>query len=247
MSSETICICSDFCGCVDCVKLRNCDNAGIIGGDDGGDSSREGCRRCLSGLGFGGILIVPVVAVGRGSWSRCRARRRWCLVERCRCFGGVRWLRSRGRVIDSRTAIGRSTCAESHSDSGVLTARLHAIRIIGSVAVCLLLRAAIGTIGGDLPIIIPWVTIDTAQVVPNDTIVVKRVLVLQDVIQVVRLGKLDGPTIAIRQFSPGLRPGLARSKSFVLFFVATAAGWNIAELDWVAALVLHVCQRPGQW
>lgn len=110
-----------------------------------------------------------------------------------------------------------------------------------------MLGAAIGSIGGDLPILVPWVTIDTAQVVPDDSIIVKRVLVLEDVIQVVRLGKLDRPPIAVRQLGPGLRPGLASSEGLILFFVATTAGWNVTELDWVVALVLCVCQRQRRW
>lgn len=38
---------------------------------------------------------------------------------------------------------------------------------------------------------VPRIAVDAAQVIPDNTIVVKRVLVLQDVIQVIGLGKLD--------------------------------------------------------
>lgn len=66
----------------------------------------------------------------------------------------------------------------------------------------------------------------------------KRVLVLQDVIQAISLGKLDRPAVAIRQLRPGLGPGLASSEDLIFLLLTATTGGNTAELDRVIALIL---------
>lgn len=127
--------------------------------------------------------------------------------------------------------------AEGHSDGGVSGASLHAVGIIGSVAVSLLLGSARRGVGSDLPVAIPGVSVDLAQVVPDSSVVLVGVLVLKDVLQGSAVGELDGPAVSVAERGPGLSVGVVGRQSLVNLGVTTVRGRDVDKSNIVVALV----------
>lgn len=207
-------------------------NASGAFGDDRGGGRREGSRRDL------GVR-----------WRRLLGRRR--LVRWRRLGGGlVRGSRRAGRGAIRRSGrsrvgrvsiVGGNTSAESDGDLSFRRAGLHAVGIVSRIAVSLLLGVALCAGGSDLPVLVPWVAIDTAQVVPDDPVVVEGVLVLEDVLQRFGLGELDRPAIAIGERSPGLIPRFTSSQSLVFLLVASTRCRDVAQGHIIVALVDDLC------
>jgi hypothetical protein len=152
---------------------------------------------------------------GSGSGLSCDGRR---------CRGGS-------------AVVGLVARADGDSDDGVSGASLHAVGIIGSVAVGLLLRRARGALGGDLPVSVPGVAVDLAQVIPDGSVVLVGVLVLEDVLKGRAVGKLDGPAVAVGERSPGLGVGVRGTKDLVDLRVSTVGRRDVDKSDIVVALV----------
>lgn len=139
--------------------------------------------------------------------------------------------------------------AESDGDVGVLRASLHTVGVVGSVTVSLLLRragAGLG-VGSDHPVAVPWVAVDLAQVVPDGAVILEGVLVLEDVVQILVLGELEGPASASGQLLPLRRVAAARVEGVLSSLVAAVLGGDDSQLDVVAAHVLNdgVADRLG--
>jgi hypothetical protein len=143
----------------------------------------------------------------------------------------------RGRCRGSSAVVGLIAGTKSNSDDSVSRASLHAVGIIGSVAVGLLLRGARGRVGGDLPVSIPGVAVDLAQVVPDGSIVLVSVLVLENVLEGRAVGKLDRPAVSVGERSPGLGVGVRGTKDLVDLRVSTVGRRNVDKSDIVVALV----------
>jgi hypothetical protein len=143
----------------------------------------------------------------------------------------------RGRCRGSSAVVGLIAGTKSNSDDSVSRASLHAVGIIGSVAVGLLLRGARSRVGGDLPVSIPGVAVDLAQVVPDGSIVLVSVLVLENVLEGRAVRKLDRPAVSVGKRSPGLGVGLGGRQDLVNLGVTTVGRGNVGKSDIVAALV----------
>jgi len=137
----------------------------------------------------------------------------------------------------SSAVVGVIAGAKSDSDDGFSGASLHAVGIISSVAVSLLLRSARGRVGGDLPVSVPRVAVDLAQVVPDGAVVLVGVLVLEDVLKGRAVRKLDRPAVAVGERSPGLSVGVGRRQDLVDLRVSAVGRGNVDKSDIVAALV----------
>jgi hypothetical protein len=143
----------------------------------------------------------------------------------------------RGRCRGSSAIVGLIAGAESNSDDSVSGASLHAVGIIGSVAVSLLLRGARGRVGGDLPVSVPGIAVDLAQIVPDGSVVLVGVLVLENVLEGRAVGKLDRPAVSVGERSPGLGVGVRGRQDSVNLRVATVGRGNVGKSNIVAALV----------
>lgn len=102
-----------------------------------------------------------------------------------------------------------------------------------------MLRGALGALGGNLPVAIPRVAVNSAQVIPDGAVVVGGVLVLEDVVQSLVLGKLDRPAIAVRELLVLLGVSLIGLELLVDLLVATVGSRNVAEGDLVLAGILN--------
>ena len=114
---------------------------------------------------------------------------------------------------------------------------MHAVRVIGRVAVGgLSWCAARG--GCDLPVAIPWVSVDLAQVIPDGAVGMVGVFVLHQIAaEVARLGELDGPSVAIGELRVHLRVRAAGRKHLVDGIVSTTRSRSVAQVNVVRALV----------
>jgi len=216
--------------------------ASLVGGHDRAGrerASREcgGLDWCRASLDSGrGSCTSRGIAVrrrnGRG-WSREGGRAG--LGRERGAFSGDR---RRGRRSGAIVVL--VTRAQSDGDDRVLRASLHAIGIIGRVAVCLLLGGACAGRGrsGDLPVAVPRVAIDVAQVVPDDPVGVEGVLILHDVCHVRGLRQLERPAIAVGKLGPRLIVGAAGLKNLVNLLETTISSWGVVEVDFVAAGVV---------
>lgn len=242
------------CGHVSSLKcgLNHGDHVAVVVRDNCCGRGRECCRRMGRLLG---IVVFPVVTVGwccvgrKSGWSRG-----WCLVGWC-CWrrggpGLVAWCAGfrvrasvRARGAGGGTIVCRQTSAQGDGDLCVRGTRLHAIGIVGGVAICLLLGTALGAVGSDLPVLVPWVAVDAAQVVPDDAVVVERVLVLHDVAAkvVTILAQLDAPAVIVGKRCPLLSVRVTCGQSLVDLLVAATRCWDVAQVHVVIALVDDLC------
>jgi hypothetical protein len=143
----------------------------------------------------------------------------------------------RGRCRGSSAVVVLVARAESDSDDSLSGASLHAVGIIGSVAVSLLLGSARCRVGGDLPVSVPGVTVDLAQVVPDGSVVLVSVLVLEDVLEGRAVRKLDRPAVSVGERSPLLGVGVGGRQDLFNLRVATVGRGNVGKSNIVAALV----------
>jgi len=207
---------------------------------------------------------APVVAVPVGSVSGLGNGDNSVVVRSAGSLGDHRGLESGGGSADSAgssnsgreggVAGGRRDCdgrrcrrssavvvviarAESDSDNSVSGASLHAVGIISGVAVSLLLGSAGSRVGGDLPVSVPRVAVDLAQVVPDGSVVLESVLVLENVLEGRAVGELDRPAIAVGEGSPLLGVGVRRRQDLVNLRVTTIGRRDVGKGDIVAALV----------
>jgi len=213
--------------------------AGVDGLVNGlGDNIVGGGGRGL-GDESGGLLdslVLAPVAVGsrrRGSGSLRATSERSPGDGVGHARGG-----DRGRSLGGKLIVVALARAKGDNDVSVVRARLHAVGIVVGVTVGLLLRAAVLGVGGDLPVAVPGVAVNLAQVVPDDAVVVSGVLILKDVLQRLRVGKLEGPAVAVRQLSVLLSVSLVRLEPHVDLLVSTAGGGDVAHPDLVVASVL---------
>ena len=146
--------------------------------------------------------------------------------------------RDRGRSLGGEFIVVALAGAESNNDVGVIGARLHAVGVVVGVTVGLLLGLAVLGVGGDLPVAVPGVAVDLAQVVPEHAVVVDSVLVLEDVVEVLVVGELDGPAVAVGKLSVLLSVGLVGLDHHVDLLVSATGGRDVAHLDLVLAGVL---------
>lgn len=150
-----------------------------------------------------------------------------------------------GRSLSGELIVVALTRAKSDHDVGVIGARLHAVGIIVGVTVGLLLGVAVLRVGGDLPVAVPGVAIDLAQVVPDDAVVVSGVLILEDVLQGLGVRKLDGPAVTVGELSVLLGVSLVRLEPLVDLLVSTVGGRSVAHLDLVVASILDNSLAKG--
>ena len=94
-------------------------------------------------------------------------------------------------------------------------------------------------VGRKIPVAVPRVAIDVAQVKPDDvgSVGVIRELVLHDVGQGQILGQFDGVSVAIGELNPLLGPALAGVQSLVRFGRTTARGRDVSQVHRIGALV----------
>jgi hypothetical protein len=213
---------------------------GLVDGLGDGTVVRRG-----GGLGdeSGGLLdglVGAPATVGsrcRGGGSRGRGGRAASERSPGDGVGHARGL-DRGRSLGSQVVVVTLARAKGDDDVGVVRARLHTVGIVVGVTVRLLLGVAALSVGGNLPVAVPGVAVDLAQVVPDGTIVVRGVLVLENVLERVRVRELEGPAVAVGQLSPLLSVGLVRLEPLVDLIVSSALGGDVAHLDFVVAGVL---------
>lgn len=141
------------------------------------------------------------------------------------------------RNRSSSTVVLRLAGAEGDSDGSSLGAGLHAVGVIGSVAVGLLLGRARRSVGSDLPVTIPGVAVDLAQIVPDGSVVLEGVLVLENVVQGSAVGKLDRPSVSVGELGPLLSVGSISGEGLVDLRVTSIVRRDVGKGNIVVALV----------
>lgn len=139
------------------------------------------------------------------------------------------------------------TRAQGDGDGSAVSARLHAVGVVGGVAVGgLTWCAAWGC--GDLPVAVPWVAVNLAKIVPDSAVVMVGVFVLHQVAaEVAALRQLDRPSVAIGKLSVRLGVGSTGCEHLIDGVVATTRGWGVAQVHCVAACVLdNGAARAGE-
>lgn len=182
------------------------------GGSRGNDRGLESGGRSADGAGSGNSGRESGVAGGRLDCDGRGCRRSSAVI-----------------VVIAR--------AESDSDGSVRGTGLHAVGIVSGVAVSLLLGSAGSSVGSDLPISVPGVAVNLAQVVPDSSIVLEGVLVLENVGKGSAVGELDGPAVAVGELGPLLGVAVGRRQSLVDLRVTTIGRGNVGQSNIVAALV----------
>merc|ERR1711975_62003 len=223
------------------------DDLSLNGGGDVGD----GVAALVVAAGGGCASHGRESGRGRASEHRGLSRRRGWRGESRGAGGSVLAGLSSDRGDDGGDgAVGLLLAgAEADGDVGVLRASLHAVGVVGSVTVGHLLRGASAGlgVGSDHPVAVPWVAIDLAQVVPDGAVILEGVLVLEDVVEVLVLGELEGPASTSGQLLPLGRPAAAWAESVLSGLVAAVLGGHSSQLDVVLAHVLDdgIANRLG--
>lgn len=197
---------------------------GVSGLGDGhsGSAGAAGSRGNNRGLESGGRSADSAGSCNGGRESGVAGGRRDCDGRRCRRSSAV---------------IVVIAGAESDSDGSIRGAGLLAVGIISGVTVSLLLRGAGSSVGSDLPVSVPGVAVNFAQVVPDGSIVLEGVLVLENVAEGRAVGKLDRPAVAVGELGPLLGVAVGRRQDLVDLRVTTIGRGNVGKSNIVAALV----------
>jgi hypothetical protein len=210
----------------------------VASGSPAGDGSRGG-----KGGGLRGSLgVAPAdnVAGKRGGLGDRRGGSIGVTTKRSPGNGvGLACGGDRGRSLGGELIVVALAGAESDNDVGIIGARLHSVGVVVGVTVGLLLGLAVLGVGGDLPVAVPGVAVDLAQVVPQHAIVVDGVLVLEDVVEVLVVGELDGPAVAVGELGVLLSVGLVGLEHLVDLLESAAGGRDVAHLDLILAGVLN--------
>jgi len=213
---------------------------GLVDGLSDNDVASGGGGRL--GDESGGLLdalVVAPVAVSRSCRGRrCRGSTRAAIKSSPGDGVGLACGGDRGRSLSGEVIVVALARAKGDDDVSVVRARLHAVGIVVGVTVGLLLGVAVLGVGGDLPVTVPGVAVDLAQVIPDDTVLVSGVLVLKDVLEGLGVRELDGPAVVVGELGVLLSVRLVGLEPLVDFIVSAELGRNVAHLDLVVASIL---------